>query len=55
MIDRRRRVTARGFILILAAMFMLAACGGPGVTGPCDDSDPVGPCATSHSQTHGGS
>jgi hypothetical protein len=36
---------------MLAVLLVLAACGG--VTGPCDDSDPVGPCATSHSQTHG--
>jgi hypothetical protein len=54
MSDHRPRAAARGFLLMLATMFLLAACGGPGVTGPCDDSDPVGPCATSHSQTHGG-
>lgn len=36
----------------LALALWLAGCG-PGVTGPCDDSDPVGPCATSHGQTHG--
>jgi hypothetical protein len=51
----RPRSAARDVILMLVAVLMLAACGGPGVTGPCDDSDPVGPCATSHSQTHGGS
>jgi hypothetical protein len=55
MINRRSCVRARGLLPMLAAMFLLAACGGPGVTGPCDDSDPVGPCATSHSQTRGGS
>ncbi|HEU0217485.1 MAG TPA: hypothetical protein VFQ90_12555 [Stellaceae bacterium] len=53
MTDRRSCARARGFLPMLAAMLLLAACGG--VTGPCDDSDPVGPCATSHSQTHGGS
>ena len=51
----RPRSAARDVILMLVAVLMLAACGGPGVTGPCDNSDPVGPCATSHSQTHGGS
>jgi hypothetical protein len=54
MIDRRSGVRARSLLPMLAAMLLLAACGGRGVTGPCDDSDPVGPCATSHSQTHGG-
>jgi hypothetical protein len=40
--------------LWMALILVLAGCAGGGVTGPCDDSDPVGPCATSHSQTHGG-
>jgi hypothetical protein len=35
---------------LLAFMFVLSACG---AQAPCDDSDPVGACATSHSQTHG--
>jgi hypothetical protein len=40
-------------IIMLSAM--LAGCGGPPVK-PCPDPDPdpTGPCATSHSQTHGG-
>jgi hypothetical protein len=39
--------------LWMVLILVLSGCAG-GVTGPCDDSDPVGPCATSHSQTHGG-
>jgi hypothetical protein len=38
---------------LIALVFVLAGCGG--TTTPCSDADPVGPCATSHSQTHGGS
>jgi hypothetical protein len=38
---------------LLALMVVLAGCGGPGVTGPCDDSDPVGICASSHSHVGG--
>jgi len=49
MIDRRRRVMVRRFLPMLAAVLLLTACGG--VSGPCDDSDPVSPCATSHSHT----
>jgi hypothetical protein len=45
-------VTTRAALWIVL-FFVLAGCAG-GVTGPCDDSDPIGPCATSHSQTHGG-
>ena len=49
-----RRLGQTAWKLLLAAMmFRLAACAS-GVTGPCDDSDPVGPCATSHSQVRGG-
>jgi hypothetical protein len=36
--------------LLLVLIFVLTGCGS-GVTGPCDDSDPVGPCATSHGHT----
>jgi hypothetical protein len=39
--------------VLIAVIFVLAGCGG-GVTGPCDDSDPVGVCATSHSHTYEG-
>jgi hypothetical protein len=39
-------------LALIALIFVLACCGG--ATTPCDDSDPVGPCATSHGQTHGG-
>lgn len=35
-----------------AAIFLLVGCG---PQAPCDDSDPIGPCATSHSKTYGGS
>jgi len=49
MTDRLRHVAARCFLPMLAALLLLAACGG--VTGPCNDADPVGPCATSHSHT----
>lgn len=51
MTNRRPSVAARGFVLMLTATLLLAACGGPGVTGPCNNSDPVSPCATSHSHT----
>jgi hypothetical protein len=38
---------------LLGLIFVLAGCGGPGITGPCPnpDPDPIGPCATSHSHT----
>jgi hypothetical protein len=39
---------------LLALFLALAGCGGPGVTGPCSDADPVGACANSHSQTYEG-
>ena len=39
-------------LLVFAALIIAVA--GCGSTTPCDDSDPVGPCATSHSQVHGG-
>ncbi len=50
---RRLYVAARDSALIFAAILLLTGCAG-GVSGPCDDSDPVGPCATSHSQVRGG-
>jgi hypothetical protein len=37
---------------LLALVLLISACAGPQV--PCDDSDPVGPCATSHSHTYDG-
>jgi hypothetical protein len=42
-------------VLLFSLMFVLAACGGAPVK-PCPDPDPdpTSPCATSHSQTHGG-
>ena len=42
-------------ILLIAALIMcgFAGCGGAPQT-PCDDSDPVGICANSHSKTYGG-
>jgi hypothetical protein len=46
---RRSCVTVRRFLPMLAAVLLLTACGG--VSGPCNDSDPVSPCATSHSHT----
>ena len=36
----------------VALMLMVTSCGG-GVTGLCDDSDPVGICANSHSHVGG--
>ena len=48
--DWRIRAVSRS--ALLAMLLALAGCGG--VTGPCDDSDPVGPCATSHGHTYGG-
>ncbi|HEU0217486.1 MAG TPA: hypothetical protein VFQ90_12560 [Stellaceae bacterium] len=47
--DRPRHVAARRVLPMLVAGLLLAACGG--VSGPCNDADPVGPCATSHSHT----
>jgi len=41
-------------LALIALVFVLAGCGGPGVTGPCSDADPVGACANSHSQTYEG-
>jgi ABC-type glycerol-3-phosphate transport system substrate-binding protein len=38
--------------LVLAAVLTLAACGH--VSGPCDNSDPVGVCATAFGQTYEG-
>ncbi|HWD58618.1 MAG TPA: hypothetical protein VG308_10090 [Stellaceae bacterium] len=49
----RRTFAMTELALLFAAVLMLAGCSG-GVTGPCNDSDPVGPCATSHSQVRGG-
>jgi len=49
MTSRRPCIAPRCFLPMLAALLLLAACGG--VTGPCNDADPVGPCATSHSHT----
>jgi len=37
-------------IALLVLLVVLAGCGG--ATTPCDDSDPTGICANSHSQTH---
>jgi len=39
---------------LLALIVFIVALAGCGTTTPCDDSDPIGPCATSHGQTHGG-
>jgi hypothetical protein len=36
-------------IAFAASMLILAGCTGP--QAPCSDADPLGPCATSHSQT----
>jgi hypothetical protein len=43
-------------LALVGLIVILAGCGGPGVSGPCPDPDPdpIGPCATSHGQTHGG-
>ena len=40
-------------LALIALIFVLAGCGGPGVTGPCvnEDQDPTGICANSHSET----
>jgi hypothetical protein len=40
-------------LALIALMLVLAGCGGA-VSGPCDDSDPVGICANSHSHVGGG-
>jgi uncharacterized protein YceK len=32
--------------LFFALIFLLSGCGS--VSGPCDDSDPIGVCASSH-------
>ena len=39
-------------LLTFAVLIVVVA--GCGSTTPCDDSDPVGPCATSPSQVRGG-
>jgi hypothetical protein len=41
-------------LALIAVIFVLVGCGGPGVTGPCPDPDPDpnSPCASSHGQTH---
>ena len=36
--------------LALYVMLVIALSGCGGVSGPCDDSDPIGTCATSHGQ-----
>jgi hypothetical protein len=52
MAGRANSATAgfRLLALLSVILFALSGCGGPGVTGPCDDSDPVGICANSHGQ-----
>jgi hypothetical protein len=48
----RQAITVNPKPTVFAVMLLvLASCG---ATTPCSDADPVGPCATSHSQTHGG-
>ena len=49
MAERRGRV-ALGMLLVVL-LLGLAGCGD--TSGPCDYSDPIGPCATSHGRTHG--
>jgi hypothetical protein len=44
--------TVSRLAMLLVLMFVLAGCGD--VTGPCSDADPVGICASSHSQTYEG-
>jgi hypothetical protein len=42
-------------LMLVIAAFMLmgiSTCGAP--QAPCDDSDPIGICASSHSKTYGG-
>jgi hypothetical protein len=39
--------------LFLTLILVLSGCG-PSVSGPCDDYDPVGICANSHSHTYDG-
>jgi hypothetical protein len=50
---RRYAIVPAGRGVLFVVLLALAGCAG-GVSGPCNDSDPVGPCATSHGQTHGG-
>ena len=51
--DRRSNTARAKLALCTALLLTLAACAG-GDNKPCDYSDPIGPCATSHGQTHGG-
>jgi len=51
---RRYAIVPTGRAVLFVVLLVLAGCAGGGVSGPCNDSDPVGPCATSHGQTHGG-
>jgi hypothetical protein len=39
-------------LAVLGVILSLAGCGD--VTGPCNDADPVGICASSHSHTYDG-
>ena len=50
--DRGGIATLSKLALSAALLLFLAACAG-GDNKPCDYSDPIGPCATSHGQTHG--
>jgi hypothetical protein len=49
---QNRQPAAARLVLLFTFLLGLAGCTS-GVSGPCNDSDPVGPCATSHSQTRG--
>jgi len=46
----RKRLASR-LLWVLVLGLWLTGCGD--TSGPCDDYDPIGPCATSHGQTHG--
>jgi len=50
--DKPLRQTKR--LVLLTVIFVLAGCASAPMT-PCPDPDPnpISPCATSHSQTHG--